>query len=298
MKAKEEIPSKCALLGGIAGLFIGVAEAVWTWQQNGAGFLTFAEAALQVLLWTFSCAVIAGLGAFLVVWLTGRKSKTTGLAVTGPDAVLEKSSYLRGLQAETQKCYQGIGSRVTSAEAHLADAEKEFKEGAFAPFWDAIERAANDLAAYKNEVEYLQRNVSTYHTEAAELTRLAGDSVAPLALPQYQLPDARPSAARFMTIVRQAQTNFQFAMIFEQRKTNQLLHTGFGNLGAAIHSLGESINASLDKLARSMDMNTDRMLSYQDPLRFTLSKMGSGGKKPSPIEPPAPRLPQFDNTLE
>jgi hypothetical protein len=66
------------------------------------------------------------------------------------------------------------------------------------------------------------------------------------------LPDARPAAARFAAIVRKAQTNFQFAVIFEQRKTNQLLHTGFGNLGAAIYSLGDSINASLSNLSKSL----------------------------------------------
>ena len=290
MNAREDQPLKYAFSGGIAGLFIGVAMAVWTWEANGAGVMTLVEAGLQLVLWTFGGALLGGAVGFGLVWFSdrkfGRPDQDEGL-----DTVMQKTSFLHGLQAETQKCYLGIGSRVVSANEHLAAAEKEFAEGAFAPFWDEIERAANDLAAYKNEVEYLQRNVSVYNNEAGELARLGGDAVAPLALPLNQLPDARPSAERFMGLVRQAQKNFQFAMIFEQRKTNQLLHTGFGNLGAAIHSLGDSINASLDKLSKSLDGKLDQLIAIQAPVRHMMAKAAAIRNKTAP-EPEI--LPRYD----
>jgi len=288
MKAKEDLPLKCALAGGVAGLFIGVFMAVWTWEANGAGVITLVEAGLQLVLWTLCLALLGGGFAFGVRWLAERKYGGAEKDES-PDAILQKASFLHGLQAETQKCYLGIGARVTSANQHLAAAEKEFAEGAFAPFWDEIERAANELAAYKNEVEYLQRNVTVYNNEAGELARLGGEGVAPLALPQYQLPDARPSAARFMGLVRQAQKNFQFAMIFEQRKTNQLLHTGFGNLGAAIHSLGDSINASLDKLSKSLDGKLDQLIAIQAPIRHLVSTASAHRKKSAETAESLPR---------
>ncbi len=278
MKAKEDQPLKYALTGGIAGLFIGLAMAIWTWESNGPGVITLVEAGLQLVMWTFGGTLLGGVMGFGVRWLIEGKMGG-GEKEEGLDLVSQKTSFLHGLQTETQKCYLGIGSRVTSANQHLAAAEKEFAEGAFAPFWDEIERAANELAAYKNEVEYLQRNVGVYNNEAGELARLGGEAAAPLALPLNQLPDARPSAERFMGLVRQAQKNFQFAMIFEQRKTNQLLHTGFGNLGAAIHSLGDSINASLDKLSKSLDGRLDQLIAIQAPVRHLVSKVAASRNK-------------------
>ncbi len=294
MKGKEDMAVKCALAGGALGLLLGLLSAVMTYkEEGGGGALSAVDGVLQIMVWTLGLAMGGGALGYAGMFMAERKlGLTPASADNGLELVLQKTSYLRGLQTETQKAYLGIGSRITAANDHLAAAEKEFAEGAFAPFWDRIEHAANELAAYKNEVEHLQRNVSVYNNESLELARLGGDAPAPLALQQSQLPDARPSAARFMTIVRKAQTNFQFAMIFEQRKTNQLLHTGFGNLGAAIHSLGDSINASLDRLSSSLSANTDRMLSYQDPVRFGLSQLGKTAKK-SP-ENPAPRLPQYD----
>ncbi|HVU36981.1 MAG TPA: hypothetical protein VHC95_01465 [Opitutales bacterium] len=290
MKSKEDLAVRCALGGGVFGLLLGVASAVSTWHDEGGGFLTVMDGLLQIVQWCFVFALGGGVLAYGARWVIERKLGLAPEPGEAPDVILQKVSYLRGLQTETQKACAEITTHVADAEKHLDAAEKEFAEGAFAPFWDRVECAANELAAYKNEVEHLQRNVSVHNQEAGELLRLGGPSVMPLLVHESQLPDARPSAARFMGIVRKAQTNFQFAMIFEQRKTNQLLHTGFGTLGAAIHTLGESINESLNKLARSLDANTDRMLSYQDPLRHMLSKTAAIGKKPAEDAPRLPRL--------
>jgi hypothetical protein len=258
MKPKEDIALKCALAGGVAGLLLGLVDALVTVNENGAGFITLLDAALKIVLWTFSLALVGGVSAFLVLWFAERRLGPPATD-TGPDAILQKTSYLRGLHTETHRAYLDIGHHVASANQHLAAAEKEFTAGAFAPFWDEIEHAANELAAYKNEVEHMRRSVEVYKTEADQLERLSVPAP-PLDLAGRPLPDARPVAARFAATVRKAQTNFQFAVIFEQRKTNQLLHTGFGNLGAAIYSLGDSINASLDTLSKSLNSKMDKML--------------------------------------
>jgi hypothetical protein len=258
MKPKEDIPLKCALAGGVAGLFLGLVDALITVNEHGAGLITLLDASLSLLLWIFSLAIVGGGGAFFVLWLAERKFGSPA-EDTGPDAILQKASYLRALHTETHKAYLDIGNHVASANQHLTAAEKEFTAGAFAPFWDEIEHAANELAAYKNEVEHMRRSVEVYKTEAVELERLSVPAP-PLDLAGRPLPDARPAAARFAVVVRKAQTNFQFAVIFEQRKTNQLLHAGFGNLGAAIYSLGDSINASINTLSKSLNSKMDKIL--------------------------------------
>jgi methyl-accepting chemotaxis protein len=54
-------------------------------------------------------------------------------------------------------------------------------------------------------------------------------------------------------IVRKAQRDFQFATIYEQRKTNQILVAGFTNLAQALKDMTWQLTASIDDLARSVD---------------------------------------------
>lgn len=60
------------------------------------------------------------------------------------------------------------------------------------------------------------------------------------------------SKERLHKVVRAAQKNFQFATIYEQRKTNKILIDGFGNLGAASYSVGDRIEENLDELRRDV----------------------------------------------
>ena len=123
-------------------------------------------------------------------------------------------------------------------------AEGAFREGAFAPFWDAIEGSVNALARFTSKTEAIL-DLARKHREAAK--QLKGSK------PQFRigietLPDASSLEKRMQSLVRQAQTNFQFAMIFEQRKTNQLLEAGFENLYQAINEVGRRLDSSLAKL--------------------------------------------------
>jgi hypothetical protein len=52
--------------------------------------------------------------------------------------------------------------------------------------------------------------------------------------------------------VRAAQRDFEFATIFEQRKTNRLLVAGFSTLGQAMGELASRFEASLSELATSL----------------------------------------------
>lgn len=61
-------------------------------------------------------------------------------------------------------------------------------------------------------------------------------------------------------IVRVAQGDFQFSTIYEQRRTNQILVSGFKSLGQAIdgmrHQIGmavEQLHSSVESLATALD---------------------------------------------
>jgi|GEM_PF-2624685 len=173
------------------------------------------------------------------------------------EAIVSRRAYLESLLSSSKNNFHNIPKIVIAAEEYLDLAEREFADRAFAPFWDQIENATNRLAAYYyQQVQLLERNAVEYRQG---ILALRGNM--PLfSDPTRQLPDARPTAARLAAVVRKAQTDFQFATIYEQRKTNHILVQGFGTLAAAIYSLGNMISSSLSDLSRTLDVSLDRIL--------------------------------------
>lgn len=256
MKPLQVAPPLAMVVGGIVGVFVG----------EGA-----------VAFFSFENNVLVGIFCLLGTWIGWSFAKKHEIALDRqnlahdhhllalgqvPTAAVElvnQKSFLEGTLIEAKAAFRETIVHSVAAERFIEGAEKDFADGAFAPFWDQIERTANELAAYKNSVEQLGRCVHVYQREAFLLENTPG-AVPALQLGDHKLPDARPTAERFSALVRQAQTNFQFAMIYEQRKTNQLLYAGFGTLGAAIYSLGESVNLSLTQLSKTMNRSLTSML--------------------------------------
>lgn len=118
----------------------------------------------------------------------------------------------------SKKAASELPELVRSAEQSLNHAEHEFKDGAFAPFWDAVEKAAFKLAMFNNNIQLLDRNALDYKSSASKLN----GSPPPFELGLRTLPHATHTAERMHIIVRKAQKDFHFATIYEQRKTNQL----------------------------------------------------------------------------
>lgn len=140
---------------------------------------------------------------------------------------------LETLGEESIAFFEGIPTHLRTAEEHLDQAEADFAAGVFAPFWDSVENAARKLAQFDESVRTIQGNSSTYvglvkqYEAAPPRWPLSPQSVEKLTI-------GTATADRMKGIVRRAQGNFQFAMIYEQRKTNQLLVAGFTNLAQAL----------------------------------------------------------------
>lgn len=166
--------------------------------------------------------------------------------------------------------FESLPNQLRSAEACLGQAELEFADGAFAPFWDCIENAAKALGRFDEGVRQIKDNSHRYsdlipkYEETPPRFPLAHKSVTKLAV-------ANASAERMQAIVRKAQRDFQFAMIYEQRKTNQILVAGFTNLAQALQDMTWQLTASIDELARSVDGMTSTL---DESLRAIHSRLG------------------------
>lgn len=172
------------------------------------------------------------------------------------------STTVKSIVSDSRNAASELPVLLGTAEGFLDEAEHEFNDGAFAPFWDAIERAAFDLATFNNNIELLGRKAQDYrrNTELLEQKRRAftgGAGRLADAPPSFELgirdfPDPTLPVERMRSIVRQAQKDFQFATIYEQRKANQLLVSGFSTLGLALSELQDRLESSLDGLASSV----------------------------------------------
>jgi hypothetical protein len=153
------------------------------------------------------------------------------------------------LVAEAENAYGQTTTYLLSAEQALDRAEREFADGAFAPFWDATEDALRGLAGYKSVVNRVAQLAAAYKNGIKTLVTQAPAFCISIST----LPDAKPTAERLASVVRQAQRSPHFATIYELRRTNALLIAGFGSLGEAINGLGTRIEYSVQGLVGALD---------------------------------------------
>jgi hypothetical protein len=166
----------------------------------------------------------------------------------------EEAARQRGLQqgivsacSNSAMAFQSIPKDLMSAEQLLDTAEAEFKDGAFSPFWDSIERAMRNLGTIDGNIKLIadlsdryKNLIKSYKSQPPQFP------VDPSAA--QRLGTATNTASRLQRIVHTAQRNFQFATIYEQRKTSQILIAGFTTLGDAISGLGRRLEESIGLL--------------------------------------------------
>ena len=160
------------------------------------------------------------------------------------------------LLASANELLRTAAHNVWDAEVALDRAESEFAERAFAPFWDAVETAANRLAQVHEILDDIAEKRTSYQTEASNL----GSLPSTFALEISSFPNVinvTNTANRMAGIVRLAQKDFQFSTIFEQRKTNQLLVQGFGTLASALAEMTDRLEMSLSELGWSLFDSTE-----------------------------------------
>lgn len=171
------------------------------------------------------------------------------------EALRTRQLFLAGELAEvirqTLDDVEAMPMHIESAEMSLDEAELRFRDRAFAPFWDSIESTVSELGSYFRRIEEVRQLQTNYMLFASQI---------PAAAPPFPIDGdfvlesnvALATSTRLNSIVYQAQRDFQFATIYEQRKTNQVLVAGFESLAAALSTLGDRICTSMDSLHASV----------------------------------------------
>lgn len=160
---------------------------------------------------------------------------------------------------------QSINTHLANASRHLSAAEVEFSERAFTPFWTATEAAAAAIGHFGDDID----EVTNLATEYARCLTACEQSPPPFTLTTESLPErntARPLIEHLDRLVRAGHKDYQFATIYEQRRTTRTLQLGLMDLRQAISEMSDSIDhsfrqldASIDRLRRSTERGFDTL---------------------------------------
>jgi hypothetical protein len=161
---------------------------------------------------------------------------------------VEEIARIERLRRERQECQENTLDAVNTSLCLFESMTKNFEDRAFAPFWDSIEKATKQLAHFDDNLKNFKFESSRY---TQLVTRFEGVppefSVSPQSVARLEV--ARETAKHMKATVRKAQCDFQFATIYEQRKTNKILIAGFTNFAQALEGMGDRISASIDSLS-------------------------------------------------
>jgi hypothetical protein len=175
---------------------------------------------------------------------------------------------------ESIALFESMPKHLRSAEQYLDQAEVDFADSAFAPFWDSIEHAAKALGRFDESIHHIKDNASRY----TELLRQYEGTPPPFSLARQsvaKLGVGTTTAERMKNLVRTAQRNFQFSTIYEQRRTNKILVAGFTNLAQALEQMTWQITTSIDDLAGSVDVMTSTLNKSMHAIHARMGNMAA-----------------------
>ncbi|SHT79112.1 Uncharacterised protein [Mycobacteroides abscessus subsp. abscessus] len=171
----------------------------------------------------------------------------------------ERQFELRRIQSahdDAIQLKQSIPALLQSVGANLNVADQEFQRGAFSPFWAAIEEATMHLGAIAEGLQKFEVLIAQHKEASAAVAARFNQQTPrfPVVLRDiYTVEDAQGLSQRMDTLVARAQTNYQFASIFEQRRTSAILIAGFQNLGSAISGMTARITSQLMDVVSAVD---------------------------------------------
>ena len=170
-----------------------------------------------------------------------------------------------------------------AAQKESETAQQDFAENAISPFWDSIESTVKHLIYFHEAVEQLIINGEVY----TKILKGRHHNF-PVPFPintNIRVPNEIITA--LATMVRTAQTKFEFANIWEHRRTRKVLDEGFENLESAVRNINATLLSTIDKLQKSMNdgfqnlkrVNIDSIAEMQGSNTLLANTLGAIDKK-------------------
>jgi hypothetical protein len=176
------------------------------------------------------------------------------------------TSHLTKIYESSSALASQLPQHLNSAWGSLQRADEEFNDNAFGPFWDAVENSAQHLAAFDYKAKEASRLANEYYR---------GLNGRVHTFPLFPLNDSnflKPSfvVGELRRVVRMGQTNFQFANIWEHRRTREVMIAGFRTLDEAVSNLESTVGRSLFDLEQSVSSGMAQSVTEEIKTRDSL----------------------------
>lgn len=170
-------------------------------------------------------------------------------------------SHLKSIPRRALNSYRDAAGWLAAATQYAQNAEDHFNESAYSPFWENVEHSYVSLSNFRNSMGAVSSFAQNYSETFAELdvTFLESQDLrTELEEFPFEIADSNLEVeslqveAYIHSVVRQAQKDYSFASIYEQRRTTSAVIEGFGSLSSAIQSMSSSLTSSLQEYSRGI----------------------------------------------
>lgn len=238
------------MVGAVLGAIIAAVANVGI--GNGV-IMTAAFAVSAFVLWVVGSAIISKQKT--AAFIEAREKREEQERSNAIRATLEHEEHTAVQQARLAvEALQRMPAILRQIDALTLEAKRCRVDGAFSPFWSAIERAYASAGQYRNRVNCIE-TASRQHAEAVSSYASRGRDPGPFAQFPVKLNGGMAESAisgrleELGRIVYDAQKEPTFAMIWEQRRTTSAVVQGFGNLEDAVRGMATSVTSAFVTLS-------------------------------------------------
>ena len=164
-------------------------------------------------------------------------------------AIANASVECDGIYNEQPNNLRSMHDLLQDTSSFLNQSDKFFNERAFTPFWDSVEEVMKSLRNFNERVHLVHGRARKYY----ELLEGREHTFPAFPVNSNQIPSPEPLIQRLQEVIARAHRDFQFASIYEQRKTTSAIVAGFRSMQEAITKLREDIVSSISCLQDSLD---------------------------------------------
>lgn len=188
----------------------------------------------------------------------------------------EKTDQAEMLYRNQETKIQVLSGLLKRATDEARKATAFYKERAFTPYWDCVENAVDALREFKEFVVGIEEDARLY----ADTLQDVEHTFPRFPIESSEIPDATMAIEQLSEVIAPAQRDFQFASIFEQRRTTSALLKGFRNLEDAIDSMKDSLSTSIESARDTLqkEMRTAAK-SSTDSMRDLKEELTAGAEK-------------------
>jgi hypothetical protein len=145
---------------------------------------------------------------------------------------------------ECRSVVENLGSACSQLGELIGRATEEFEAKAFSSFWDTVEQAGNITWKAKELLDELQKIKQSYSDALLGYQNTFPE----IPYEAENLPELSGLLSQLRSAMRKAECSFEFAMIYEQRRTQNVLKDGIRGMV----ELQRQVDSSLDLLRGQM----------------------------------------------